>query len=146
MAELLAEARTSFLVFDPDLSKTGLESAQGEAMLLALVRRELPADAVRFLLRDASRLERDCPRLTRILSRFSHCFQVRTLISVQDNHIPESAFVISEKCDTVTRLHRDVPRGRLARGNTIFSAELLSQFETLWLEAASGPTGIPLGL
>ncbi|MDR2032488.1 MAG: hypothetical protein LBP86_09640 [Azoarcus sp.] len=147
VAELLAEARTHVIVFDPDLAETGLESPPCTASLAALVRRELPKDAIRFLLRDPSHLERDCPRLMRILADFGHRFAVRRLRPEQIEHAPESAFVIADGESVVLRFHHASPRGRVNRGGDPGVAELLTLFETLWLEAEQGPTGAqPLGL
>ncbi|MDR0715839.1 MAG: hypothetical protein LBF50_00265 [Azoarcus sp.] len=147
VAGLLADTQTHFVVFDPDLAETGLESPQCAASLAALVRRASPGDAIRFLLRDPSHLERDCPRLMRILADFSHRFTVRVLRPEQIERVPESAFVIADGDNVVLRFHHAFPRGRVSRGDSPAAAELLALFETFWLEAEQGPTGAkPLGL
>ncbi|MDR2260107.1 MAG: hypothetical protein LBE06_04065 [Azoarcus sp.] len=147
VAGLLADTQTRLTVFDPDLAETGLESPQCAASLAVLVGRDPPGEAIRFLLRDPSHLERDCPRLMRILADFSHRFTVRVLRPEQIERAPESAFIIADSDNVALRFHHAFPRGRVNRGDSAAAAELSALFETFWLEAEQGPTGAkPLGL
>lgn len=142
--ETIALAQSTLLLFDFDLSQSGLESPAGVEHLTALLLRSAQPAAVRILVRDARHLEQNCPRLLGLLTRFGHRITVR----VASTHlaIPESAFLIADLNHLLIRFHHERPRGKHCIDDTHSASECIAQFETLWTNAETGPSGAPIGL
>ncbi|PKO56318.1 MAG: hypothetical protein CVU28_03375 [Betaproteobacteria bacterium HGW-Betaproteobacteria-21] len=142
--ETIARAGSTLRIFDPDLSQTGLESIAGVDHLGALLQRSVQAEAIRILVRDPAFLERDCPRLMALLTRFGHRIAIR--IASESLAMPESAFLIADGAHLVIRFHHERPRGKRCIEDGHAASERDAQFETLWESARTGPSGAPIGL
>lgn len=142
--QTIALAGSTVLVFDSDLSQSGLESPAGVDHLTALLLRSAHPDAVRILVRDARHLEQNCPRLLGLLTRFGH----RITIRVASTHpaIPESAFMVADLRHLLIRFHHERPRAKLCTDDAHSASECGAQFETLWVNAQTGPSGAPIAL
>lgn len=137
-------AGSTLVLFDSDLSLSGLESPEGVEHLTALLLRSGQPEAVRILLRDARHLEQNCPRLLGLLTRFGHRITVR----VAGTHlaIPESAFLIADLTHLLIRFHHERPRGKHCIDDAHSASDCSAQFETLWINAETGPSTAPIGL
>lgn len=142
--EVIAQAGSTLRIFDPDLSQTGLESIAGVDHLGALLRRSVQAEAIRILVRDPGFLERDCPRLMALLARYGHRIAIR--IASESLAMPESAFLIADGAHVVIRFHHERPRGKCSIEDARAVSERDAQFETLWENSRTGPSGAPIGL
>lgn len=143
MLELIDAAQSRLLIFDTDLTESGLESPQGTACLTAFLQRSARPDAIRILLRDSEQLAHHSPRLMTLLSRFGHRIEVKSVAEGQTS--PDTSFCVADT-QLLIRFHHARPRGkRLAVGGQA-GAVCEAQFETLWPGATPGPTGAALGL
>lgn len=142
--ELIGRAESTVLLLDPDLSQTGLEGSAGIEQLIAFLRRSVHAGAIRILLRDAAHLERNCPRLLDLLARFGHRIAIRIMGASQS--LPEAAFMIADSRHLLIRFHHEQARGKLFTDAPQATADRSAQFETLWIDAEIGPSGVVLGL
>lgn len=142
--ETIARAGSTLLMFDPDLSQTGLETLAGVEHLSAMVLRSAQPEAIRIVVRDPHYLERDCPRLLGLLARFGH----RVTIKLAGEHLamPESAFLIADDTHLLVRFHHERARGKNCIDDPHAASECKAQFETLWINAETGPGGAPIGL
>lgn len=140
----LTAAQHRIMVFDPDLSQTGIASVAGVDALIALATRAPRADAIRILLRDSGYLLRDAARLHTFGSRFSHRLQVRTVR--EQSGLPDSCFMIGDDSTLILRFHVDMARGRCNVGPSDETARYVALFETLWEDAVPvsllGTTGL----
>lgn len=142
--DIVGRAEATLVLFDPDLSQSGLESSAGIDSLLAFLHRSAHPGAIRILLRDATHLERNCPRLLDLLARFGHRIAIRTVGTGPST--PEAAFVIADRTHLLIRFHHTQARGKLLTDSPDATADRSAQFETLWIDAEIGPSGVILGL
>ena len=144
LLEALGQATQSIVIFDPDLRNTGLESPEGISALESFCLRVRVEESLRIAVHSASYIERNCPRLLNLVSRFGHRMQIRITSSAFRSI--EQPFMIVDGVHLVTRFHRDNPRGKVCIDDAQSAFALLSQFESLWAAAQRGPSGIPLGI
>ena len=137
-------AQSSLIVLDPDLRETGLESSAGIEALSGLLHRSSHASAIRILLEDASYLERECPRLLSLLTRFGHRIHVRLIGESQPS--PDAPYLIADALHMTTRFQHERPRGKQCIDAPTESSAQTAQFETLWISALPGPSGLAIGL
>lgn len=140
----LENAQQTVIVFDPDLRETGLESPQGIEQLERLCSQSRRRDTLRILLHSTTWLQRDCPRLTRLLSHYAHCTSVRTAdVGARGWSQP---FLIADDRHLVTRFHQDLPRGKSSTDASGTLAHLATQFGTFWVNGETSAVGTPLGI
>ncbi len=144
LSDVLGRATRDIAVFDPDLYHTGLESTEGIALLEAFCMRVTSEESLRIALHATNFLERDCPRLLTLLSRFGHRMQVR--VTTTGYRQLDQPFVIVDGIHLVTRFHADRPRGKCCLDDPQSAFTLLTRFEEIWLAARRGPAGTPLGI
>ena len=139
---LLDASRGQLSVFDPDLSHCELESAQ----CVALIERCLLNDdaRLRVVLHDTNFLETRCPRLMRLLGRFSHCFEVRR--SPDDLRNLTECYVLSEPDDGIVRFHRDWARDKWFVANPEEAGVWRNRFTQLWECSVPAVSATRLGL
>ncbi|MBW7859837.1 MAG: hypothetical protein H3C33_01905 [Rhodocyclaceae bacterium] len=142
--ELLRSARQTIVLFDPDLSQTGIESLHGAEAIAAFCERTTFPESLRIALHSPRYVERECPRLLRLVSQFGHRITIRITSARFRNQ--EQPFLVVDGEHYVTRFHQDDPRGKLCMEDGEGAATLLSHFEILWQHARPGPTGTPLGI
>lgn len=140
----IGNARQTLIMFDPDLHETGLESPQGIALLERLCAQSTRRDAVRILVHTTGWIERECPRLTRLLAHHSHCTCVRTVDPGARSW--SQPFLIADERHVVTRFHQDLPRGKIGTDGAGGLALLATQFETFWMNGEASAVGTPLAL
>lgn len=139
----VGRAQETVAIFDPDLRETGLESAEGLALLEGLCARSGRHDTLRILLHSTSWLEKECPRLLGLLGRYAHCASVRT--SDTGARAWPQPFLLADDRHLVTRFHHDLPRGKTAGPSNVL-AQLSTQFETFWMNGERRAAGVPLGI
>lgn len=144
LLETLGRAAQNIVIFEPDLRNTGLESLEGIGVLESFCLRARVEESLRIAVHSASHIERDCPRLLNLASRFGHRMQIRITSSAFRSL--EQPFAIADGVHLVSRFHPDNPRGKVCIDDAQSSFALLSQFESLWAAAQRGPSGIPLGI
>ena len=142
--DILGRATREVILFDADLKETGLESAAGIAALEAFFTRHTVPDCVRVVVHDAGFIERECPRLLRLLASFGHRIRIR--VSARQHAAIDQAFIVVDGQHVLTRFHRDNARGKLILDDGVRAAQLADLFDTVWENAQQGPTGMPLGL
>ncbi|NMG45206.1 hypothetical protein GPA22_15920 [Aromatoleum toluvorans] len=142
--DALEHAQQTVILFDPDLRECGLESRAGIAHLERLCSRATRRDALRILLHSAAWLEKECPRLTRLLGHYAHCASVRTTNASARTW--SQPFLLADDNLLVTRFHQDLPRGKAITDGSGAHAHLALQFEASWLTADTSTIGTPLGI
>lgn len=142
--DALEHAQQTVILFDPDLSECGLESRAGIEHLERLCSRATRRDALRILLHSTAWIEKEGPRLARLLGHYAHCASVRTTgASARTWNQP---FLIADERLLVTRFHQDLPRGKSITDGSGAHAPLATQFEAFWLTADASTIGTPLGI
>lgn len=122
-------AETEILIFDRDLVAPRLgEKARIDALtafLCAEGQRQ-----IRIVVHDPEPMQRNAPRLMRLISRFSHAILVRrspdTLRHLTDTHL------LADQCHGVRRFHVDQPRSALVIDDPNYLAPWWERFEELW--------------
>jgi len=142
--EVLGLARQTVAIYDPDLRECGLEHRERIALLESFCRDATREDALRILVCTPVHLERDCPRLVALLTRFRHCASVRVAGSAGCEDMPPIAIV--DGAHLVTRFHPEQPRGRICVDDPRAAAGPLTQFETLWIGGECRTIGASLGV
>lgn len=126
---ILRRAEHEILIFDRDLVAMRLED---KARLEALAGFLQAGDVrkVRIVLHDPGPLERDAPRLTRLIFRFSHLIEVRqspdNLRHLADTHL------IADESHGVRRFHVDQPRSAAILDDPTYINPWRQRFEELW--------------
>lgn len=144
MREVLARARRTIAIFDPDLAECRFEQRDNLALLESFCRDATREDALRIVVCSTDYLERECPRLAALLTRYRHRASVRVANEGPCGDIAPVAIV--DGVHLLTRFHPDAPRGKLRTDDPASAAGPLLQFETLWLNGASRTIGASLGI
>lgn len=126
---ILGRAEHEILIFDRDLVALRLED---KARLAALAN-FLQADRTRRLrvvLHDPAPLQRDAPRLMRLIAHFSHVVEVRqsphNLRQLADTHL------LADESHGVRRFHVDQARSALVLHDRAYVHPWRQRFEELW--------------
>src|SRR5690554_1741894 len=77
LLDAIGRAEREILIFDPDLGETGLESPHAAEALQRFLLHASGRDCLRAVLADTTRLDRNSPRLLRLLGSYGHKFAVR---------------------------------------------------------------------
>ncbi|AYH45123.1 hypothetical protein [Azoarcus sp. DN11] len=142
--DALEHAQQTVILFDPDLRECGLEIRAGIEHLERLCSRVTRRDALRILLHSTTWIEKECPRLTRLLGHYAHSASVRTTNTSARTW--SQPFLIADNSRLVTRFHQDLPRGKAITGGSDAQAHLATQFEASWVTAETSTVGTPLGI
>lgn len=126
---ILGQAQREILIFDHDMAaprpeeKARIEALTGFLQADSLRR-------IRMVLHDPGRVERDSPRLLRLVARFSHTFEVRqspeNLRQLADTHI------LGDEGHGVRRFHVDQPRCARIIDDPAYISPWRLRFEELW--------------
>lgn len=142
--ELLEQANRQIVLFDPDLSQCGLEApASIEAMKL-FFERSASEDCLRLMVHRVDFVERECPRLAKLLSDFGHRIRIRS--TAGEHRSLDHAFMVADGAHALTRFHCDDPRGKISIDDTQLASQFLAKFESLWERGQRGPSVTPLGI
>lgn len=141
---LLDAATRELVLFDPDLRECGLSTEAGIERLRTFIERSPLTPCLRVIVKDASHIERDCPRLLDLLARYGHRMRIR--VSAREHQTIENAFAVVDGHHVLMRFHGDKPRGKLSIDDTRLAAHCNAKFEAIWDRSKGGPSGVPLGL
>ncbi len=141
---LLDAATRELVLFDQDLRECGLSTEVGVERLRALIDRSPLAPCLRMIVKDASNIERDCPRLLELIARYGHKMRIR--VSAREHQAIENAFAVVDGHHVLMRFHADKPRGKLSIDDARLAAQCNAQFESIWDRSTGGPSGVPLGI
>lgn len=142
--ELCESARQELVIYEHDFEMSGLESRAGNAALEALCVKSRANHGIRILVRSPRFIERDCPRLQRLLQQFGHRIIVKVVR--KGDASSDQPFIVDDNANYVFRFHHDGPRGKAQRSDSLVASRLIAQFETMWMNATNGPNGARLGL
>jgi len=126
---ILARAEHEILIFDRDLAALRLEEdARLESLADFLQMDRLRR--IRVVVHDPVPLERNMPRLTRLIVRFLHAIDVR---QSPDNlrHLADTHVLVDED-HGVRRFHADQPRSALILDDRAYLHPWRQRFEELW--------------
>lgn len=137
---VLALASKEICIFDSNMKAVEFDSrARADAIADFLSER---GRNLRVILHDPDHLNRYSPRLTGLLKRYSHCFQVRqtpeALRGITD------CFVLTDGETGVMRFHADHFRGKVLFARPFDIRGWRQRFEDLWGE--STPCAVPTQL
>lgn len=142
--ELCGAARQELVIYDHDFEMTGLESRTGIAALEALCVRTRANHGIRVLVRTPRFIERDCPRLQRLLQQFGHRIVVKVVRKGEASS--DQPFIVDDNSGYVLRFHHEAARGKAHGADSLTANRLIAQFDTMWMNATNGPNGARLGL
>lgn len=143
IGQVLEAACSELCVFDIDLSQSGLESPAACTQLERFLRQRRKL-SLRMVLHDTGHLERECPRLLRLLNVYAHAFEVKQL-PADLQHLTE-CYVLTDDATGVSRFHKDWPRGKWFVARPDEAGILLSRFGQLWDRELEGFSVTRLGL
>lgn len=126
---VLSRAEREILIFDRDLVALKFEDTARLAALTDFLRAD-GMHSIRMVLHDPGPLERDLPRLTRLIFRFSHMIEVR---QSPDNlrHLAD-AHILADESHGVRRFHVDQPRSALILDDPAYINPWRQRYEELW--------------
>lgn len=126
---VLSRAEREILIFDRDLVALKFEDTTRLAALTDFLRAG-GIRGIRMVLHDPGPLERNLPRLTRLIFRFSHVIEVRqspdNLRHLADTH------VLADESHGVRRFHVDQPRSALILDDPAYINPWRQRYEELW--------------
>lgn len=129
---VLSRAEREILIFDRDLVALKFEDTARLAALTDFLRGGgiRGIRGIRMVLHDTGPLQRDLPRLTRLIFRFSHAIEVRqspdNLRHLADTHL------LADESHGVRRFHVDQPRSALILDDPACLNPWRQRFEELW--------------
>lgn len=126
---VLGRANHQILIFDRDLQSLGLEETSCLELLAAFLRADA-ARRIRVVLHDPGPVEKNSPRLMRLIAHFSQVFLVR---QSPDNlrHLAD-AHVLANEGDGLRRFHVDQARSALILDDPADLHPWRRRFEDLW--------------
>lgn len=126
---VLALAEHEILIFDRDLATLRLEEKARLETLASFLQSD-GLHRLRVVLHDPEPMERDAPRLMRLIARFSHVIDVRqspdNLRQLADTH------VLVDESHGVRRFHVEQPRSALILDDRAYIHPWRQRFEELW--------------
>jgi len=141
LGEVLAQARATLVMFDPDFSLFRLGAPDVDAVL----RRFLHAGGrLRLALQDPAYLERDAARFLRLLKDYAHGVECRrTPRSLREL---TDSFCIADDLHIVRRFHSDHLRGEAAFDAPQQTELSRMRFDAIWAESQPGLQASVTGL
>ena len=141
LGEVLARARTTLVMFDPDFTMFRLGAPDVDAAL----RRFLHAGgSLRLALHDPAHLEREAPRFLRLLRDYAHGIECRrTPLGLREL---TDSFCIADDLHVVRRFHSDHVRGEAAFDAPQQTELSRLRFDAVWAESQPGLQSSVTGL
>lgn len=128
--QLIARSRLRLQLFDPDFAVFPLGQADVDASLRAFLAR---GGHIELALHESGHIERECPRLLRLLQQFSHRIACRA--TPPGLRLLSDSFCIGDGLHIVRRYHADHMRGEAHFDNPVATELSAERFAALWLEA-----------
>lgn len=127
--QLLAQPANKLLIFDHDLAHLQLDTpAHHEALAQQL----LHGAQIRIVVRDASRLREQHPRLMRLLATHAHQLAIHetpaSLVHLRD------AMLLCDAQNGLIRFEQALPRSKILLSEIEELRPYLQRFEEIWLE------------
>jgi hypothetical protein len=133
LGEVIARARATLVMFDPDLSLFRLGAPDVDAVLRRFLR---AGGLLRLALHDTSHLEREAPRFLRLLKDYAHGIECRrTPRALRDL---TDSFCIADDLHIVRRFHSDHMRGEAAFDAPQQTEVSRLRFDAIWAESQPG--------
>jgi len=129
----LAASTASLQLFDPDFTVFPLGTSETD---LALRRFLGGGGVLRLAMHSPVHLERDCPRLLRLLRDYSHLVECRITTKALRNLT--DSFCIGDGIHMVRRFHSDHIRGVAVYGNDEATELQRARFAAIWAESNPG--------
>ncbi|NYE61233.1 uncharacterized protein YjiS (DUF1127 family) [Duganella sp. 1224] len=141
LATCLSRARQTLQMFDPDYAIWQLGSSATEAELRRFLR---GGGRLQLVAHDGRQLEREAPRLLRLLKDYGHLIELRRT-SPALRQLTDS-FCIADQRDIVRRFHADHFRGEAIFNGPEDLRTSAERFLTIWIESATGLIANSTGL
>ena len=126
---VLTRAESEILIFDRDLAALRLEESARLGALASFLQKS-PLSRIRMVLHDPGPLERNAPRLMRLIARFSHVIDTRqspdNLRHLADTHL------LADESHGVRRFHVDQARSAMILDDPAYVSPWRQRFEELW--------------
>ncbi|MES2740128.1 MAG: hypothetical protein V4754_04160 [Pseudomonadota bacterium] len=129
----LARAEHTLQLFDPDFSLWLLGASDVEAILRTFL---VGKGRLQLATHSNAHLERDCPRLLRLLHDFGHLIECR----LTPKHLRQltDSFCIADGRHIVRRFHSDHLRGEAAFDSPVDTELSTERFHAMWAESVPG--------
>jgi hypothetical protein len=141
--KILLSATRSIRIFDPDLTRLGLEDREN-ALSLRRFLTAAPGNTLRIVLRNAEPFRNDSPRLFQLLADFSHAMTVwecaPQLLKLTD------ALFLADDRHALMRIHEDHARSRLIIDDAKACQPYLTRFAGILEEGGTPISATTLGL
>ena len=126
---VIGRAQRQIAVFDRNLVPLRLNESSRIEMLSTFIQAD-PTRRIRIVLHEPDNLEKNVPRLFRLMARFSHAIDVRqspdNLRHLADTH------VLADDEHGVRRFQFDLPRSALILDDPTYISPWRLRFEELW--------------
>ncbi len=140
---LLAEPGRELRIFDPDGVALRLNDPARVAALERFLR-ESRTRRLYLVLHDPEPLQRQCPRMMGLITRFGHAIQVnRTQESIREL---QDAFLVLDSMHYVRRPVAGFFRGALGLRDETEALALRVRFDEIWAASDPGVSGTTVGL
>lgn len=133
LRDCLSGAQLRLRLFDPDFALWGLGTTEVDAILRRFL---LNHGRIELVAHSNALLERQCPRLLRLLTQFSHLIECR-VTSKNLRHLTDS-FCIADDLHVVRRFHCDYPRGEAVFDSPADTTVCAERFAGIWAESDPG--------
>jgi hypothetical protein len=141
LGEVLARARATLVMFDPDYALFRLGAPDVDAVLRGFLRH---GGSLRLALHDTTHLEREAPRFMRLLKDFAHGIECRqTPRGLRDL---SDSFCVADGVHIVRRFHSDHLRGEAAFDAPQQTELSRLRFDAIWAESQPGLQASVTGL
>jgi hypothetical protein len=141
LGDVLARARTTLVMFDPDYVPFRLGAPDVDAALRRFLH---DGGRLRLALHDAAHLEREAPRFLRLLRDYAHAIECRrTPRGLRDL---SDSFCIADDLHIVRRFHSDHMRGEVAFDAPQQTELSRLRFDGIWAESQPGLQASVTGL
>ncbi len=141
LRDCLSGAQLRLRLFDPDFALWGLGTTEVDAILRRFL---LNHGRIELVAHSNALLERQCPRLLRLLTQFSHLIECR-VTSKNLRHLTDS-FCIADDLHVVRRFHCDYPRGEAVFDSQADTTVCAERFAGIWAESDPGLHASTAGL
>jgi hypothetical protein len=133
IGDVLARARATLVMFDPDFSLFRLGAPDVDAALRRFLH---DGGRLRLALHDATYLEREAPRFLRLLRDYAHAIECRrTPSGLRDL---TDSFCVADDLHIVRRFHCDHMRGEAAFDAPQQTDLSRLRFDEIWAESLPG--------
>lgn len=126
---LLAEPASQILIFDHNLVHLQLDTPERIAALGAYLQ---GGAHIRIVVRDASRVREQHPRLFRLLNDFAHCFSIREA-PAHLSHLRDALLLLDNK-NALIRFEQDLARSKLLLDEMEEIRPYRQRFDEIWAE------------